>query len=345
MTTKKLTYEYVKTFIEEQSGGDCELLSNEYVNSLTPLALKCKCGNVFYKPFANCKNGFFICKECMNKHRSEKYRNNFYKIKQFIEENGCQYISGEYKNSTSLLTLKCKCGNLFQKNYNHFKKGQRRCPQCGAESSRQSKFKYNIESVKEILLKRGYTLLEDTYLNCTTPLKCVCSKGHNVNIIFQQFLAGCSGCKKCQYEDLRVKNRKYDKNPESEVLTDLRDSVKYWKGKIFQKYEGKCYLTNTRKDCVVHHLYPFRTIVDDCCKELNIPLHRNIGDYDLQQYNKLKDLVISKHTLEIGIVLQRKVHAKFHSIYGLKNNTVEQFNEFIKKYYPKQLNNLIAKRI
>lgn len=339
MSNTKITYEYVKNYIYEKSNGECKLISTEYLNCKTPLALQCKCGNIFYKRFNKCNNGFFICKECMNQHRSLKYRNNLQTVIDYINSTGCEYVSGEYINCNSLLTIKCKCGNLFQKNYNHFKRGQQQCQKCGAESSRQSKFKYNTESVREILLKRGYKLLEDNYVNCTTPLKCVCSKGHTVNIIFQQFLAGCSGCKKCQYEELKVKNRKYDRNPEGEVLSDLRDSVKYWKNKVFQKYEGKCYLTGTRKDCVVHHLYPFRTIVDDCCKELNIPLRRNIGDYDLQQYNKLKDLVISKHTIEIGIVLQRKVHAKFHSIYGVKNNTVEQFNEFIKNHYPKKLNN------
>ena len=75
----KHTYEYVKNYINEKSNGECQLLSTEYVNSTTPLALKCKCGNIFYKSFNKCKNGFFVCKDCLNKIRSKKYRNDFLK--------------------------------------------------------------------------------------------------------------------------------------------------------------------------------------------------------------------------------------------------------------------------
>ena len=57
----KCTFEYVKNYIKEKSNGECELLSTEYINSSTPLALKCKCGNVFYKSFYHLKNGFFLC--------------------------------------------------------------------------------------------------------------------------------------------------------------------------------------------------------------------------------------------------------------------------------------------
>ena len=59
-------------------------------------------------------------------------------------------------------------------------------------------------------------------------------------------------------------------------------------------------------------------------------------DYTREQYKKLENLVLEKHTVDIGILLQRKVHAKFHSIYGVKNNTIEQFNEFIENHYPKK---------
>lgn len=331
---EKHTYEYVKKYINEKSNGECELLSTEYVNSDTPLALKCKCGNVFYKSFYHLRNGFFLCKDCLNKHRSEKYRKNAEDVIKFINNSGCEYISGEYENNSSLLTIRCKCGNIFQKNFNLFKRGQRQCPKCGAESSRKSRFKYNIDSVRNILSKKGYKLLEDEYIACNVPLRCVCSKGHKTSIIFNQFLVGCSGCKTCQYEYLKIKNRKEERTSETEVLKDLRDSIKSWKKEIAGKYGYKCYLTNATRDCVVHHLYPFKNIVEDCCKELNIPLHRTFGDYTVEQYNNLKNLVIAKHTLDIGILLQRKVHIKFHAIYGVSNTTIDQLNEFIENYYP-----------
>lgn len=333
---KSLTYEYVENYINEKSNGECKLLSTEYVNSTTPLALKCKCGNVFHSNFNKLRNSLFICKNCRNELASQRYRTKLEDVIEYINNTGCEYISGEYKNNFSLLTIKCKCGNLFQKNFNLFKRGQQQCPKCGAESSRQAKFKYDIDSVREILSKKGYKLLDDKYIACNIPLRCVCSKGHETSIIFNQFLVGCSGCQTCQYEYLKIKNRKEERTSETEVLKDLRDSIKSWKKEIAGKYGYKCYLTDATKDCVVHHLYPFKNIVEDCCKELNIPLHRTFGDYTIEQYNNLKNLVISKHTLDIGILLQRKVHIKFHAIYGVSNTTIKQLNEFIENHYPRK---------
>lgn len=97
MTTKKLTYEYVANYIREKSGGDCELISTEYVNSTTPLTLKCKCGNIFYKPFSDCKNGFFACKDCLNKYRSIKYRKNLQSIIDYINNSGCELFRANIK--------------------------------------------------------------------------------------------------------------------------------------------------------------------------------------------------------------------------------------------------------
>lgn len=342
MTTKKLTYEYVKNFIKEQSGGDCELLSNEYVNSSTPLVLKCKCGNVFYKAFNNCSNGYFVCKDCLNKIRSQKYRKDFQEIKNFIEENGCQYISGEYENSTSLLTLKCKCGNLFQKNYNLFKRGQRQCPKCGAESSRQARFKYSKDDAIKILSKKGITLLSD-YIDSYHYIDCLCSKGHKFTTKLQFVLYNKFACPQCSKEFQVGENANHYKGGESEVLDNFRKIIKNWKIEVAKRYNYVCALTGAKYDCVVHHLKPFREIITESCKELNLPLYRKLKDYSIEDYKKLESLVLKKHTLDVGILLQRKVHKKFHSIYGVKNTTVEQFNEFIKNHYPQKLNNYCEK--
>ena len=47
----RLNYEYVKKFIEENSKGDCKLLSEKYINNSSPLILQCKCGNIFEKKY------------------------------------------------------------------------------------------------------------------------------------------------------------------------------------------------------------------------------------------------------------------------------------------------------
>lgn len=330
----KHTYEYVKNYISEKSNGECELLSTEYVNSTTPLALKCKCGNVFYSNFNKLRNSLLICKQCRNDLASKRYRTKPEDVIKYINSTGCEYISGEYINNNSMLTLKCRCGNLFEKNLNHYKRGQRQCQKCGAESSRQSKFKYNIESVTDILSKRGYTLLDNEYINCTTPLKCMCSRGHITNIIFNQFLNGSSGCNICAIINRSGENSSLYKGGESEVLENFRKIIKPWKIQIAKKHNYRCALTGAKYDCVVHHLKPFKKIVEESCNELNLPLNRKLKDYENEDYKNLEALVLKKHTDDIGILLQRKVHQKFHSIYGIRNTTVKDFNEFIENNYP-----------
>lgn len=339
---KKLNFEYVNNFIKQKSEGRCELISKEYINSITPLTLRCKCGNIFYSTFAKLKNSEMQCKTCRDKKASERYRLNINYVKDYIKSKGCEYISGEYINNFSLLTIKCKCGNIFLKNFTHFKRGQSRCPDCGKENSRQSKFKYRKEDAEKILAEKNLKLIGD-YIDSYHNIDCVCNKGHKFSTKLQFVLYKSFGCAECSKQYRVGENANHYLGGESEVLDRFRKILKQWKMNVAKKYNYVCALTGAKYDCVVHHLVPFVEIVKNSCKELNIPLYRKLKDYDIEKFKELETLVLKKHTLDVGILLQRKVHSKFHSIYGKTNNTVEQFNEFVKGYYPKNKTDSIGK--
>lgn len=329
----KYNYEYVKCFISKKSNGECELVSKEYVNSTSPLTLKCKCGNIFYSTFAKLRNSEMQCKSCRDRKASERYRLDINYVKEYIKSKGCEYISGEYINNSSLLKIKCKCGNVFTKKFCNFKRGQSRCPNCGKESSRQSKFKYRREDAEKILAEKNLKLIGD-YIDSFHSIDCVCDKGHKFSTKLQFVLYKNFGCTECSKQYRVGENANHYLGGESEVLDRFRKILKQWKVDVAKKYNYVCALTGAKYDCVVHHLTPFMDIVRNCCKELNIPLYRKLKDYDIEKFKELESLILRKHTPEIGILLQRKVHNKFHSIYGKKNNTLEQFNEFVKGYYP-----------
>lgn len=332
---KKLTYEYVKTFIENKSNGKCELLSKDYKNSISLLKLKCKCGNIFYAKFNKLKKSQLICKECVNKQFSEKYRHDIQTIKDFIKEMGCEYVGGEYINVKSLLTIKCKCGNLFQKSFLHFKRGQIYCLECSKEKVKKAKIKYTKEVACEILQNKGLKLCGE-YVDASHEIECVCEKGHKFKTKLYLVLYNNFGCLECSKQYYVGENANHYKGGESEVLDRLRKILKDWKINVAKKYNFSCCLTKTKKDCVVHHLIPFMQIVKSSCEELGLELHKKIKDYTPNELKKLEQLVLQKHTLDIGVLLQRKVHTKFHTIYGKVGNTKEQFEEFAKKYYPKK---------
>ena len=335
--SNKVNYEQVKIKIKEKSCGTSQLLTreDEFIDKNTPLTLTCKCGNTFITKYIGLNKISFLCKECRNEQASKRYRLSFDDVKKYIESKGCTYVSGDYINMKSLLTIKCKCGNIFKKSFSAFKnKEQHRCPDCGKESTRQSKIKYREEDAKKILADKGIELIGE-YIDSYHPIDCVCSKGHKFSTKLQFVLYNKFGCLECSKEYQRGENANHYKGGESEVLDNFRKIIKEWKMEIAKKYDYKCALTGSKNDCVVHHLVPFKTIVEESCQELGLPLYRKLKDYDIEDYKKLENLILAKHTLDIGILLQRKVHKKFHSIYGLRNTNIEQFNDFVNKYYYK----------
>lgn len=334
---RKHSYYYLKKYIEDNSNGECILLSEEYKNDNTPLKLQCKCGEIFYRTFKKVKLGRFNCEKCKLKKSHDKYAFSLDQVKKMISEKNCEYISGEYINNTSKLKIRCSCGNIFVKDLNHFNRGQNRCTKCGKELSRKAKFKYDLDKCRKILSRRGYELLEDKYIDCETPLKCKCPKGHIVNIKISHFKNHQSGCKQCANERLKGENHYNYKGGESEVIDYLRKHIHKWKVDVMIKYKNKCFLTDSKKDCVIHHIKSFNTILKESLNELNLCLHRKIKDYSTDDFKNLENLVIFKHTVENGVLLQRKVHNKFHSLYGKGNNTLEQFIDFINKYYPQRI--------
>lgn len=338
---QKFDYNYIKNYIEENS--NTILLSKEYNGYKFPLKLQCECGKIFEKSFRQLTTSkVFYCEECRKNKISEKYRLSIEEVKDIIEKHGCEWIDGEYKNSNSKLLLKCYCGNIFEKDLSHFKR-QPNCPMCGNENLRKSKIKYSKEMVSEKIREKGYTII-GKYIDARTPFKCKCLKGHEFNIIFSYFLQGHSGCKECANESISGKNNWNYKGGESEVIDKLRKSIKEWKKNVLYSFNYKCPITELNKDLVIHHLYAFSNIVKDSCEHLNLPLLNKINDYNDGEYNLLEQEVIKRHNLNNGIVLNRDIHNKFHSIYGKGNNTPEQFNEFLKNNYNLDLEFIQNKR-
>lgn len=330
---KRLTLEEVKGIVKELSNGKCEVVSSEYKNISTPIKIKCKCGNIVEKTIAKMRIGNCYCKECNKRSANQRYKLSDGNVKEEIEKYGCEWIGGKHINNHSKLIIKCKCGNIFVKDFNHFRRGQHRCPQCGKELSRQAKFKYDLDIAKKIFEKRGYKILDDEYVDSATPINVMCERGHKFAIKLSAFLNNRAGCKQCANENNRGANHYNYKGGESEVLDYFRKNIKFWKVEVMKKYKNRCALTNSKDDCVIHHIKSFNTIIKESCEELNIPLERKIKDYDSETFEKLKEKVFSKHTVDNGILLQRKVHNKFHAIYGKGNNTKEQFQDFVDKHY------------
>lgn len=108
-------------------------------------------------------------------------------VKKFIEGkegNGCKLISTKYVNLKSKLQIKCKCGEIFEVNFDSFKnKPQRQCKKCGVQK-RVKERTLGYEEVKNYIESKGCKLISTEYINNKIPLLIQCSCG---NIFKERF--------------------------------------------------------------------------------------------------------------------------------------------------------------
>jgi hypothetical protein len=201
---KKLTFEEVKSFIENESKSGCTLLSEKYDGSHERLLIKCKCTKDFsvaWTTFLNSKKR--QCNDCGNSSTSTKLRLSIEKIKSFIEvesNSGCKLISEEYKNQRTKITIECLCTNKFNTTFEKFKyKGKRQCNICGIERGAKQKRKSHEEFVTEFYAKFGneYTIL-GTYIKDTVKIKIKCNACDYEYFVFPSSMTRRgTGCKEC----------------------------------------------------------------------------------------------------------------------------------------------------
>ena len=71
---ERLTYNEVCESVNKISNGKTKLISEEYVNSHTPLLFQCSCGNIFSRTYTKFKCKKYLCPTCSKKQASEKIK-------------------------------------------------------------------------------------------------------------------------------------------------------------------------------------------------------------------------------------------------------------------------------
>ena len=79
-------------------------------------------------------------------------------IEMILNEHNCKLLS-EYKNSTTRLKLKCKCGNIFNKSFKIMNKSKKfMCNNC-INKEQHEKLKITYNEAKMRLKEQGFELL------------------------------------------------------------------------------------------------------------------------------------------------------------------------------------------
>jgi len=296
MGRKKYTIEKVRQVFED---GGCELLSGEYEGFDSNLEYKCRCGYISKITLSNFQRGH-RCRKCWRERIRESLKFSYDEVKKIFEDEGCELLSKEYINANTLLEYRCVCGNISKVASGNFKRG-RRCKKCSVEKNRE-KLKHSYDYVYNYFLNKGCELIDEEYINgfCLLKYKCVC--GGISRISFNAFYQG-QRCKKCGIEKQSGKNHhNYNFNLTDEERLIKRNYIKYgkWRKNIYYRDDYICQRCNQRGGKLnAHHI-------------LN--------------YSSNKEIRLS---INNGITLCAICHREFHKIYGIKNNTINQLEEFL----------------
>lgn len=118
-----------------------------------------------------------------------------------------------------------------------------------------------------------------------------------------------------------------------ELYKDLRDHLQIWKKDSMESCSYKCAITGLNFDNI-HHLYPFKNIINELFENLNIEQKHRIGDYDEIEVDKIyKELCRLHDYYGLGICLSKDIHKCFHNNYGYNDFNICDFEDFKNKYF------------
>ena len=115
------------------------------------------------------------------------------------------------------------------------------------------------------------------------------------------------------------------------LMKELRSELKEWQKKSMEICNYKSVLTMSEFDNV-HHLIPFRDIVNEVIKCCGLDIRPSPQDYTDDEFLLLRECVINAHEQSLcGVCIEESLHTLFHKEFGYWNNTAEQFVLYVNK--------------
>ena len=195
---KHLTLEQIRQRTHKIS--DCELLSTEYKGNRLPLRFRCSCGAEFERTWNDFQDrGRTRCNTCAKERQYAEKRLTNEQVEQRLAELGCEWVSGEYVNQKSRLTVVCRCGHMRTGSFTNIvdQNPSGLCVSCARSESQKLNI-FGIEGICETMY--GIECLENTYIDAHTPMRFRCSCGrvftacwNNVHSGGQRQCPDCAG--------------------------------------------------------------------------------------------------------------------------------------------------------
>ena len=273
-------------------------------------------------------------------------RKSFEEVKRNIEAAcpcGTVLLSTEYKTTKNPLLFRCECGNIFQRKYEKFIGGAYRCKEC-RDKDIAKRYKFSLDDVKKMISDAGCEYIGGEYVNNQSVLTIRCSCGNVFTRKFIKFRSGRCRCPKCGSAGYKGENSHFYKGGCSSAYYAIRESLLKWKDDVRTAYNNTCPITGEQGDlCDVHHIVPLRSIYKPIADEYGVEINQRTKISDIPEYDildKIRERTAEAHTVNIGILISKKIHYQYHALYKGKNCNEKTFEHFLKDKYNVELSTI-----
>ena len=118
-----------------------------------------------------------------------------------------------------------------------------------------------------------------------------------------------------------------------DVSRYIRARLAPWKENYKKQNNYTCAISNKKSNIVVHHIRSFNLILNEAINNIQFPAYENMSMYTGKQLDELfNEYMNLQDYYGQYICVNEDIHIQFHRMFGYGNNTLEQWNEFLKSY-------------
>jgi hypothetical protein len=313
-----------------ESWGDDIIMTN-YIRAKEDAHFECSiCHCEWDVTASNVINGTTGCPNCARLRSGGTQKLNPNDVRMYIESDGCEWVSGEYKNAMSKLVIKFTCGHILPMSWASFRLGCR-CRKCAYDIVFDNQRK-PIDIIREKVESFGFTFigLLDGYNNVKDDMQYSCPLGHITARSVSVFDKNPT-CGECEKQRIHREHRGEKvgswKGGISGINIAMRGELTEWNKRTAWECNYKCVICGEEME-VIHHLLGFNLIMQQALQETGLDIRPNITYYATEEILLLGDKMRELHEVYPGVALDKNCHNLFHHLYGRGDNTPEQFEDF-----------------
>lgn len=120
----------------------------------------------------------------------------------------------------------------------------------------------------------------------------------------------------------------------TDIAAFVRAYIRGWVDEVRKQKGYKCELTGKKSNLIVHHIRSFNLLLDEAITNINFEVREKVEDYeDAELMDLVNEFLSVQEYYSAFTCITESVHKLFHNTYGYGNNTAEQWDEFVQRYY------------